>query len=100
MSSSELAIDVRGLSKAYTIRKGADDHNTLAEMALARVRHPFRRPLSEKFWALKDASFEIKKGEAVGIIGHNGAGKSTLLKLLSRVTEPTAGEADLYGRVG
>ncbi|HEX4794869.1 MAG TPA: ABC transporter ATP-binding protein [Humisphaera sp.] len=100
MSSSDVAIAVRGLSKAYTIRKGANDHNTLAETMLARVRHPFRRPASERFYALNNVSFEIKKGESVGIIGRNGAGKSTLLKVLSRVTEPTAGEADLYGRVG
>lgn len=59
-----------------------------------------RREQHDYFWALKDISFEVKQGEVVGVIGHNGAGKSTLLKILSRITEPSAGIADIYGRVG
>jgi lipopolysaccharide transport system ATP-binding protein len=60
----------------------------------------FRNSNSDHFWALKDVSFEVKKGEVLGVIGRNGAGKSTLLKILSRITEPTSGGADIHGRVG
>ena len=100
MLSKELAISVRGLSKAYTIHHEEDRPNTLAESMLRRLRHPLRRAASETFWALQDVSFDVFKGEVIGIIGRNGAGKSTLLKVISRITEPTAGEIDLYGRVG
>ena len=64
------------------------------------MKQPFKRREKETFWALQDMSFDIEQGDVVGIIGRNGAGKSTLLKILSRITEPTTGVIDLYGRVG
>lgn len=100
MSSSDLAIAVRGVSKSYTIAHNAPNHTTAAEALLHRISHPLERPSKETFWALKEIDFEVRKGEVVGVIGRNGAGKSTLLKLLSRITEPTSGTIDLYGRLG
>ena len=100
MSSSDLAISVRGLGKSYTIRHQHESHITLAEQALSRLRHPLRRPEREAFWALDDVNFDVRHGEVLGIIGRNGAGKSTLLKVLSRITAPTKGEVRLYGRIG
>src|SRR5277367_4745723 len=100
MSKSDIALSVRNLSKAYTIAHEQEKHVTLAETMLARLKNPLRRAKTETFWALKDVEFNVKKGDVVGIIGRNGAGKSTLLKILSRITEPTTGRIDLYGRVG
>jgi len=106
---SDIAIKVEGLSKQYRIGKRAP-YKTLREsltgLATAPLRHlgllthPESAEGETSFWALKDVSFEIKKGEAVGIIGRNGAGKSTLLKILSRITEPTEGQIRIKGRVG
>ena len=96
----DVMISVRGLGKAYTIAHAANKPTTLAEATLARLRRPLHRPARETFWALKDVSFDVRRGDVVGVIGRNGAGKSTLFKVLSRITEPTAGEVELYGRVG
>lgn len=100
VSQSDIAISAHGVSKAYTIRHNAPSHTTLGDALLGMVRHPLRRLGRETFWALEDVSFEVPRGEVVGILGRNGAGKSTLLKILSRITRPTTGEVDLYGRVG
>ena len=100
MSSSDVAVSVRGLSKSYTIAHNAENHTTAAEALMHRLKNPLAKPETETFWALKDVEFDIQKGDVVGVIGRNGAGKSTLLKILSRITEPTVGQIDLYGRVG
>jgi lipopolysaccharide transport system ATP-binding protein len=100
MSSSDPAISVRGLSKQYVIRHNANEHITLAELALDRLRHPFHRAERETLWALRDLNFDVMQGEVLGLIGLNGAGKTTLLKVLSGITNPTAGEIHLWGRVG
>jgi lipopolysaccharide transport system ATP-binding protein len=103
---SDIAIRGDHLSKQYRIGKHKASYQTFREALMAAARAPFRRLDSEQvqdrntIWALKDVSFEIKHGEAVGIIGRNGAGKSTLLKLLSRITRPTRGKAEIFGRVG
>ena len=100
MPKSDVAISINGLSKAYTISHNDVKRATFREAVMHRLRNPMRRVSEETFWALRDVSFDVKKGEVVGIIGRNGAGKSTLLKILSRIAEPTAGRIELYGRVG
>jgi homopolymeric O-antigen transport system ATP-binding protein len=101
----DLAIRCENLSKQYRIGS-PERYKTLRDAITTTARAPFRRFKAGSkngnglIWALNDISFEIKRGEVVGIIGLNGAGKSTLLKILSRITTPTRGRADIFGRVG
>src|SRR2546421_648962 len=97
-----IVIRGEGLSKCY--HRGAIQKRALLRDHLSRaLKSPlsvFGRPKDETFWALKDVGLEVREGEVLGIIGRNGAGKTTLLKILSRITRPTTGWAEIYGRVG
>ncbi|HLB63423.1 MAG TPA: ABC transporter ATP-binding protein [Anaerolineales bacterium] len=117
----ELAIRAENLGKRYRIGRTRAGYRTLRDSLVetgagtlrrlsSLVRRPssiLRRPSSavgrlssETIWALREVTFDVRRGQVLGVIGRNGAGKSTLLKLLSRITEPTEGQADIYGRVG
>jgi len=108
---TDIAIRAENLSKQYRIGGKQERYRTLRDSLAKVFTTPFRRLSSalrgqsttfshETIWALKNVSFDIKQGEVVGIIGRNGAGKSTLLKILSQITEPTEGYAEIHGRVG
>lgn len=108
MMDSDLSILVRGIGKRYKIGAAQQRTDTLRDLITAQAerigstlrgkRHKSNE--ADHIWALRDVNFEVKRGQALGIIGRNGAGKSTLLKVLSRVTDPTEGYGELRGRVG
>src|SRR3990170_368055 len=110
----ELAIRAQNLGKRYRIGRTRAGYRTLRDSLVEAgastlrrlssvVRRPssiVRGPSSETIWALREVTFDVRRGQVLGVIGRNGAGKSTLLKLLSRITEPTEGQAEIHGRVG
>lgn len=102
MSENQTALKIENIKKKYVIKhvtKKPDDKRERAKLALYNLTHPKQANQKEDFWALNGVNFEVKQGEKVGIIGKNGAGKSTLLKVISRITEPTDGKIEFYGKI-
>jgi len=103
---SSLAIRVQDLGKLYHIGQTARRFRTLRDAMTETARGALQRlrgrggDQQDAIWALRQATFDVQRGQVLGVIGRNGAGKSTLLKLLSRITEPTEGQAEIHGRVG
>ncbi|MBI2781893.1 MAG: ABC transporter ATP-binding protein [Chloroflexi bacterium] len=103
---ADLAVRAEGLSKSYRIdHQGKAGARTLRETLVSLAQRPLQRRPSDRsshetIWALKDVSFDVNRGEVLGIVGRNGSGKSTLLKILSRITTPTSGRAEVVGRLG
>ena len=112
---NDTAIRVNDIGKQYRIGSQRKSYETLRDSLTRALYAPFRvaasalagkyskedsKVSSNYIWALRGVSFDVKRGEVIGIIGPNGAGKSTLLKILSRITKPTEGRADIYGSVG
>jgi lipopolysaccharide transport system ATP-binding protein len=103
---SDIAIQAEGLGKSYRLGLNAaygslrEAVSEVGRRTAGRLVGRGEKPEIDMLWALKDVSFKVERGEAIGLIGHNGAGKSTMLKLLSRIAEPTTGWAEVTGRVG
>jgi lipopolysaccharide transport system ATP-binding protein len=103
--SDDIAIRVHELGKKYRIGGHQEQYHTFRDAIVNSFRTPINRitgktkKADEDFWALKDVTFDVHKGEVVGIIGRNGAGKSTLLKILSRITTPSEGEVEIHGHI-
>ena len=89
-------ISVQNISKSYNLKHRVKEEERFLFKSLFTNN---KKTVSEEFWALKDISFEVSKGDKVGVIGRNGAGKSTLLKILSRIVTPTSGRIEYEGRV-
>lgn len=101
--TDDFVIRAQNLGKQYKIGLAPERYRTIRDSLTNAVRSTInlkRLTLNEHIWALKDVSFDVQRGQVLGIIGRNGAGKSTLLKILSRVTEPSEGQAEIRGRVG